>query len=285
MIIDVGPYKYRLSNVPASLHAELVDLYGSAASSANSFVDFDIQIKSTSLIRRFVKPQVVIEIEGQQPFNPIPPSKLLPSIEWAMNWCVAAYDHSKLLFHSGVAVKNNQAILFPAQSGSGKSTLSTYLGLNGWRLYSDEMAIIDLNTLKVHPVFRPSSLKNQSITIISELFPNATISSITKNTHKGDIAHAQTNDYSRFKAYEACDICAVVFLNYEKQCEQKVEELEKAVGFSHMLLNAFNYSVIGEPAFHALAALANQVRFFDTTYSDMAFVDDFASDIANRNID
>jgi HprK-related kinase A len=231
-------------------------------------------------MRKYIKPQVSITIEGQQPFNPVPPSKLLPSVEWAMNWCVAAYEHNHLLFHASVVEKNNKSIIFPAQSGSGKSTLSTYLALNGWHLFYDEMAVIDIDKITTVPVFRPSSLKNESIEIISNLGKAINISPTTDNTHKGSIAHVMPHSREQFNGFAPCQPCAVVSLNFKRGSSTQILELDKVVGMSSMMLNAFNYSVIGKPAFDALVDLSNCVRFFEITYSDMKDVNEFLSELA-----
>jgi serine kinase of HPr protein (carbohydrate metabolism regulator) len=51
-----------------------------------------------------------------------------------------------------------KGVLLSAVSGSGKSTLSAELALNGWRLLSDELALID-SEVKLVPLTRPVSLK------------------------------------------------------------------------------------------------------------------------------
>jgi HprK-related kinase A len=275
MIISSGLHTFRISDIPQRISESLLELYGESNNS--DFTDFQIDLRRNGL-RRFIKPQVSLVIEGQQPFNPVPPNKLLPSIEWAMNWCVAAYEHNHLLFHASVVEKNNKSIIFPAQSGSGKSTLSTYLALNGWHLFYDEMAVIDIDSLTTVPVFRPSSLKNESIEIISNLSTAINISPTTDNTHKGSIAHVMPHTREQFNGFTPCQPCAVVYLNFKPNSTTQIIELDKAIGMSTMMLNAFNYSVVGKPAFDALVDLSNLVRFFEITYSNMQDVNDFLAE-------
>ena len=287
MLIDAGLYRYRINGLSLDYKDQVRRLYPNSCYPSGEWADYQIDVTCSSLLRRYLKPQTAINIEGQQPFNPIRPDKLLPSLEWAMNWCVAAFEHSRLLFHSGVVVKNQQAILFPARSGSGKSTLSTYLGLNGWQLFSDEMAIIELGSTRLQAVFRPTSLKNESISIIRELSPNATISQTATATHKGNIAHVRTNTRAQFDDYKPTMPSAVVFVNFDPNAEQlKIIELDKSVGMSHMLLNQFNYHIVGEAAFDTLVKLVNEVRFFDVVYRNMSDVDEFLTDfVEGRPLD
>ncbi|MDT0593625.1 HprK-related kinase A [Glaciecola petra] len=273
MLIDCGLYTYRFSGVIGALKPELSLLY------PNSFIEestnhkhiptFDIHIEYTSALRRFIRRQLVLNVEGQQPFHPIPPHKLLPSIEWSMNWCAASYDHTRLLIHCSVVVKNGKAILFPAKSGSGKSTTATFLSLNGWSLYSDEMAIIDLESAKVLPVFRPSSLKNQSIDIIKPLVKEQQMSHVTKGTHKGDIAHVRTQTRIEYDQLMPAEIVGIVFLDFGLGQSLRTYEIEKSVAFAKLIANAFNYSVLGESAFKALAKIVNESIAIESSYSNM----------------
>jgi len=279
--VSSGKYTYRLRGDTTSVEHELELLYPDSLSLQFSIADFDIEIQQTSALRTLLRPQVTLNIEGHKPFNPIHPSKLLPSIEWAMNWCVSAYDHSKLLVHCSVAVKNGKAVLFPAKSGSGKSTLATFLGLNGWHLYSDEMAIINIDTGYVEPVFRPASLKNESIEIIKPFVQTSEqyMSAITKGTHKGDIAHVRTMSKRVFDSLEPCKIAAVLFLNFDKNQKFNVYEIDKSVGFAKIITNGFNYSVIGEPAFKALVSIVNQATILEVSYAQMLDVKDLITEL------
>ncbi|GBL04224.1 HprK-related kinase A [Glaciecola sp. KUL10] len=282
MIIDSGLHSFRILGAPEHIKKALVELYG--RTDERKFADFQIRLNRNGL-RKFLKPQVSIEIEGQQPFNPVPPEKLLPSIEWAMNWCVAAYEHNHLLIHASVVERNNKSIIFPAQSGSGKSTLSTYLALNGWHLFYDEMAVIDLKSQKTIPIFRPSSLKNESINIIAGLKKPINMSDVTVETHKGAIAHVMPHTRKIYQSLSPCKPCAVISISYRQGCNTEIVELDKAVGMSSMLLNAFNYSVIGSSAFDSMVELSNSVRFFEVTYSNMQDLALFLAELVNGSVD
>lgn len=283
--IDTGLYTYRLTGLPPSLLASLQHLYPNSISNALSVADYQIDISKTSLLRTLLRPQVAITIDGHQPFNPISPNKLLPSIEWAMNWCIAAYDHTHLLIHCSVVEKNGKVVLFPAKSGSGKSTTSAYLALHGWHLFFDEMAVIELSTGKVQPVFRPTSLKNESVDIIKPFINthnNAHLSDIVAGTHKGTIGHLRPHDRHTFNSFVPVVPSAVVYLNYEPNIALEVYEVDQSIGFSKLIVNAFNYSVIGEPAFHALVNIVGNASIYEASYSSLAELTGFLEELINE---
>lgn len=283
--IDTGLYKYFLSGVPKQLIDPIKALYPQSVSQEKGIVDYQIDITKTSFLRTLLRPQVSLKIDGHQPFNPISPAKLLPSIEWAMNWCVAAYDHTHLLIHCSVVEKNGKVILFPAKSGSGKSTTSSYLALHGWHLFYDEMAVVELATGKIQPVFRPTSLKNNSVDIIRPHLinnPDAHISEVVHDTHKGSIGHLRAHDRSLFNTFVPQAPTAIVFLDYDAHADLDIYEIDQGVGFSQVILNAFNYSVIGEPAFNVLHNIISQAQIYEVRYSDLGNLTEFLEELVDE---
>ncbi|RDV29213.1 HprK-related kinase A [Alteromonas aestuariivivens] len=276
MIIDTGHYRFRVSGAPEYCYSELSRMYGDSVNlSPEKPVDFQLDFTSTSWLRTLVRPQRVLNVDNQRIFNPIAKDKCLPSIEWGMNWCVASYDHTRLLIHSSVLVKNDKAIIFPAAQGSGKSTLATLLGLNGWHLYSDEMAIVDLNSATVSAVHRASSLKNQSIKVVHSQFPNAVFSRTTEGTQKGAIAHVQVHSRAEFDHFGPASVVAVACPKYVGGARTEILPLNQSQGFAQLVRNSFNYSTLGEQGFETLFKLVQGAEFFALRYSNVNEIGDF----------
>jgi ABC-type thiamine transport system ATPase subunit len=85
-----------------------------------------------------------------------------------LNWCVAGHAHHYLMLHAAVLEKNGRAVVLPGDPGAGKSTLTAALMLDGWRLLSDEITLINRRRWTARTgLARPVSLKNASINIIS----------------------------------------------------------------------------------------------------------------------
>ncbi|MCG7638494.1 MULTISPECIES: HprK-related kinase A [unclassified Alteromonas] len=269
MIVDIGDFNFQFFNLPNYVKRELYKLYESEhRSEVNGSIDFTIDLETSSFIRRFFRRQKVFMLDGQRIFNPVAYDKCLPSVEWAMNWCIGSYDHSKILIHASVVEKNGKAIVFPASQGSGKSTLSAYLGLKSWNLFSDEFAVIDIASGFVSPLFRPASLKNNSIDIIRSAFPNAMYSCVTKGTQKGDVAHVKTMNRLHFNSLQPAKIAGVVTPKYRKNSEVEILSLNMTQALSILIRNSFNYSILGDIAFKKLCTIASDAEAYAITYSD-----------------
>ena len=75
------------------------------------------------------------------------------------------------LFHAAVISKVSKAVLFPAHVGSGKTTLAAMLAKRGFQYFSDELAVIDVETLQVRPFTMPMSIKPGSLTVLAQEYP------------------------------------------------------------------------------------------------------------------
>jgi len=274
MYIDIGEYLFRVDKAPNIVINNLKLMYDDAFSGfSHSPADFSVSLSHDSLLRRFVKPQVTFYLGNNSPFKPLPASQSYPVMEWGMNWCIAATDFNRLIVHAAVLVKNNKAIIFPATPGSGKSTLSAYFALSGWKLYSDEMAIIDLDTLKVMPLFRPVCLKNQSISLVKEWFPQSIFTGIAKDTQKGDVAHLKINNFAEFKTFSPVDVVAIVFPKYQKNTKTEPYMINKSTGFEKLAANSFNYNILGRKGFDGIQRLIEKTQQVEINYNDLSDVD------------
>ena len=268
LYINTGPYVFRLYNECAALTHSVSQIYCNFNTEVE-FYDFDIAVKPPNLLRKFISPQISFYCDKQAPFHPLPSSQSYPLLEWGMNWCIAAHEYSRLVIHSAVLVKNGKAILFPALPGSGKSTLSALLSEMGWVVYSDEMAIIELDSLSVKPINRPVCLKNDAIDIVKSSFSNSIFTDKFFDTQKGTVAHKRVHTPRSFELLKDMPIGAVVFPKYRRGQHTRIQQVTSAEGTLQVIRNAFNYHVLAEKGFEALADLADKVEFFSMNYSDI----------------
>lgn len=82
-----------------------------------------------------------------------------------------ASDHF-LLIHAGAVVSDEgRAVVLPADSGSGKTTLVTGLIRAGFGYLTDEAAVIDPDTLLVHPFPKALTIKESARDVWPDLAP------------------------------------------------------------------------------------------------------------------
>jgi HprK-related kinase A len=232
----------------------------------DSFSDFHVSVNAQ---RKWFHPQCVFEMDGRQPFTPLAVGEAFAFFEWGLNWCVTGHCHQWITVHSAVLEKNGQAVLLPAPPGSGKSTLCAALMLHGWRLLSDEMALLDPLTGLITPSPRPVSLKNRSIDVIKNRAPGAVMGPIALDTLKGTVQHLQASVPSLAMSAIPAKPAAVVFPRYKAQAQLSATPRSKASTLVELGNNSFNIHVHGRSGFDALVQLVDGARCFDFEYSQL----------------
>lgn len=267
--LPIGPFNFSIKTDNKSVLDNLSSLYGDYTFSDNSpFIDFPITITTRSLLRRFIKPQIDFFLDEFAPFKPLPKDQSFAMLEWGMNWCITTQAHQFLIFHAGTIEKNGKVIIMPAEQGSGKSTLTAAMVYSGWRLFSDELALISVDDELVYPCTRPINLKNDAIGVINNFVENAVFSTIAKDTHKGTVALLKPPKASVVRMFEPAPLHCIVFPKYIANCEAKLTPINKIDTFKQLIEHSFNYHILGEQGFHLISNLLNNVTCYQFEYSD-----------------
>lgn len=233
------------------------------------FADFHVSLARPQNLRRWFKPQVLFLFDGKPPFKPLPLDQAFPMLEWGLNWCVSSHANSFLIIHAAVIEKGGYAAILPAPPGMGKSTLCAALVNRGWRLLSDELALIRVSDGKIIPLPRPVSLKNQSIDIIQRYEPNTIFSRKVHDTMKGTVAHMKAPTDSIVRAKEIAQAAWVIFPKYQANAHVRLEALPRSRAFMRIADNAFNYSLLGKKGYETMANLIDASLCYDFTYSNL----------------
>lgn len=278
VLLSIPPYNFCIDTSLEAVEKHVNCIYANhkkLTSSDNEFIDFNVSVASSSGLRRFIKPQARFFCDNQEPFIPLPISQAHAFLEWGMNWSVASTEANWLVVHAAILAKGNKAIMFPAPPGSGKSTLTAFLALKGWRLLSDEMTIIELNSRRAIPFVRPISLKNNSIQLVKQWFPDVVMSDIAVDTQKGDVAHVQPPRLSVQQGEVKADITGIVFPKYVQDKTLDIYQLDQTDVFMQLASNCFNYNVLGTKAFTTVSKLVDECSGFEIQYNNLDEVESF----------
>lgn len=267
---DVGPFRL---GVKTTVHALLRFLHGFyadfPAQEKADFADFHVAIERPRLFRRWFRPQVFFAWDGFRPFHPYPLDMAVPLFEWGLNWCLAGHAHTWLLVHAAVVEKGGRACLLAAKPESGKSTLCALLTGCGWRLFSDEFALIEPGTARVYPLPRPISLKGEAIGVVRHLFPHLYIKTVCRNRATGEMmAYVKPPSEAVACMHESAKISYVVFPRFHPEASLAVHRVVRSRALLALADNAFNYAVLGRDGFETLALVVEEAETLDFCYGD-----------------
>jgi HprK-related kinase A len=267
--LRVGPYIYNIkSNLP-SISAGVQTLYADfGLAEPGEFIDYNIAILSSGLLQR-IRGEVEFQFDGKSPFDVIPIGQAYAFLEWGMNWCVSLHTNEYLKLHAAAVSRHNTAIIFPGIPGAGKSTLCAALGLSGWRILSDEHAMIDPDTTQIIPLCRPVSLKNESIDVIKSFSSSAVFGPTSKETHKGHVAHMKADAHPLSHNTEKMKVSTVIFPKFSPDEPQRMSKRRRTDSFILAAYHSFNYSLLCEAGFNVMENLMNTVDCYDLVYHDL----------------
>lgn len=268
--IRIGPFSFEIKSSIIFLAEEIYKIYAHyEVLDDDIFIDFHITMSQPYSHRRWLWPQVDFFLDHRQPFKPLPLNQAYAMLEWGMNWCIANHAHHYLILHSAVVEKNGVSVILPAPPGSGKSTLCAALVGRGWRLFSDELALINLKSGELHPSTRPINLKNNSIDIIKAFIPESINSITAKDTHKGTVSLFKPPNESVEKIDDYANPRFVIYPKYIAQSPEVFSPMDKAQAFSELIDNSFNYHELGAQGFKAMTQLIKSVDCYSYEYSQL----------------
>ena len=268
LALQTGPLVFRVKSKMPDVARSVQMLYGRHPFFIDpEFADFHVELCAPKNLRRWMRRQAEFLIDGESPFEPLPRDQAPAMLEWGMNWAIASSCHQWLTIHAASLERNGQVVILPAPPGSGKSTLCAALALRGWRLLSDELTLIELDSLQAHALARSINLKNQSIDVIRGFEPSAVWSPETYDTAKGRVTHLVPPVNSVDRMLETGQPRWIVFPRYVAAAEPLLTPRSKVQTFTHFAENAFNYSILGELGFDVVDRLIRQCDCYDFEYS------------------
>lgn len=266
-VLRIAPFNIRLRSPFDSVVQHVETFYAAYPRIGHeTFIDFDISIVPGRGLHRWIKPQARFELDGTDPFLPLPIDQAAPLFEWGLNWSIASRPLGYLVMHAAVLARDGNAIVLPGFPGAGKSTLcASLMLLADWQLFSDELAILDPSSSELQPNPRPISLKNESIDVVRQL-PCARIGPSYPDTRKGTISHAAPNPPSIANSESTARCRWIVFPQFEAGCRPQCEELTRAEAFALISEQSFNKERMGKSGFDALCAMLDGARCFQIDY-------------------
>lgn len=271
LLMSIGPICTRISIRFPSIRDDFLHIYkGYAFLEEPAITDYYLDVYGRNFYRRYLRPQVAITTLMNDNYVPLPESMGLLSVEMGMNWQVAVGWKNHILFHAGVLERNGIGLIIPAISGSGKSTLSAGLAYDGWRFFSDEFGMLDAESGELCSYPRPVSLKNESIPVIKEwVGKDEPFSREYKGTPKGTICYLRPPISSIENMHKTVRPRVVIHPVFNPDAKSHIKPLTETMAFFRLVRSSANYGAIGEPAFHALAKIAQECISCEITYSSL----------------
>jgi len=269
--LKTGPILYALKTEITGIPEILRILYADFPVVENEqFADFHVTLTRSYGPLGLFRPGARFVVDGGSPF-PRFRARLAPVyLEWGLNWCVYKHLHRFLIIHAATVERKGKAIMVVGPSGSGKSTLCAGLSARGWRLLSDEFALICPHRNTLSALARPISLKNESIDIVRHFAPDLGFGPRFTESIKGTIAHVRPSTESVKSMSVESKPAWIIFPNFKPDADLSLTELPKGGAMMKVAELGFNYEILGQQGFQTLSRVVDSCDAYTLTYCDLS---------------
>lgn len=269
LVLQVGPFAVRVRSPFPALRDYLCSHYGAFPVVETPGAHFSMAVEPPSLLRRVVRPQAWFSVNGHRPFTRVPVGLTPGMFEWGFNWSVGTLANQWLVVHSAVVERGGRAALLPAPPGSGKSTLCAALAFSGWRLFSDEFALVDPVSGELVALPRPISLKGPSIDLMASRVPGLRLGPLLSDTDGATARHVAPPSAAVARQGQRARAAWLVVPKWEYDAPLQLETTGRARMLAHLADSSFNYNVLGGAGFARLAEIVDGSRCCKLTYSNL----------------
>ena len=210
--------------------------------------------------------------------------EVLPHLEWAINWQIALYFKKYLQLHASAAEINGKVILFPGSPGSGKTTLCAGLLIKGARYFSDEFALIEPDTLKIHPYPKALCIKESSIKVLQEACPALRFDSRWIKKTKGVVAFLDPWKIGENPIAQPAKVNFVIFPNYAAGVSPELFPLSRAEVVFNLNKHSLNFLDFRERGIDMFAELSSSAPGFNLRMGNLEDTCRLLMDLANGNV-
>lgn len=236
--------------------------------SAAEQTDFPVCLEGTHALRHPLRRQVVIACDGVPLFESVSREEAWPYFEWGLNACVARWNPYHLMIHAATVARDRRAVMFVGASGAGKSSLACALLQRGFRLLSDEFALVRLHGGQLAPLVRPICLKNEMIAGARRLFPDAVFGPPRRAARKGIVAHMAPPRASVDAMHHPALPTVIVFCAFMQDEAVRIHRLGRAEAMRRLVPMCFNYVRLGYQGFETLVELVDRCDCFSMVFGN-----------------
>ncbi|MHC4100250.1 MAG: hypothetical protein ACYSW1_05115 [Planctomycetota bacterium] len=186
--------------------------------------------------------------DGEKLHQDLRPDEVLPHLEWGISWRIVARCDEYLQVHAASMAHGDKGIVLAGNSGTGKSTLAAALLARGWKYFCDEFALIDPETLRLHPFPKAVCVKAGAFDMIKGLGLR-----LAQNRHyikalKGKVGYISPSDLGPATVAEPCPVRYVIFPKYTGQGEARLYPLPRARAAFALMQCTLNRDVFTQEA-------------------------------------
>jgi hypothetical protein len=190
---------------------------------------------------------------------------LLDHVLWHINWVSVEGVDDVLALHAGAVADGGRAILLPGPPESGKTTLVGALVQGGAGYLSDEAALVDMVTGRLHPYPRALTMDGGSVAALGihpAVLPDF-------HDYPGLQYHVRPHDLRGRCLSGPVPVGLVVFPRFREGSPTRLDRVSRAAALCRMAENSFNFGRVGSAGLRALDHVVRTSACYALEYGDV----------------
>jgi len=210
-----------------------------------------------------------IALNGHLFFTGLTGNEVLPHI-FMLTFALAARAlDDKLLFHAAVLGRAGKAVILPGETGTGKTTLTAVLIRQGWKFFSDELAVIDPERLVITPFPLPMTIKSGSVPLIEPFYPDLGRIKEYQRPDGKIVRYLAPPVESLADGSEEAEIAAIIFPVLQNSGSPRLAKIEKITALRRLARTGSTQRELQSTDVRALITIMEDTPCYDMLYTDV----------------
>ena len=193
-------------------------------------------------------------------------SRVLDYLIQHVNRAAIRSGDDRVLVHAAAAELDGVGVLLPADMEAGKTTLVAGLVKAGFGYLTDEAAVIDPESLQLHPYPKPLSIDPGSWSVLADLAPRVDSSTRPYFEEQWQVPATRISPTA---ISGRADAALVIFPRYTSGVETRVEPVSKSQAMLILLEQTFRFHSAGRRNLEVLARFLEGVRCYRLEGGDL----------------
>ena len=175
----------------------------------------------------------------------------------------------KLMFHAAAVQKGDKTIILPANSGSGKSTLAAALSSQGWRCFTDELAVLNPKELTVIPLPIPIRIRSGSFAPLLPFYLNISDLPVYEDLNDNPIRWIILPKEHLAAKSTSTQITTLIFPLYNEKEKTALLSLDKSIALEKLAITGSSERDMTLDDAKAMVCLIEQTPCYELKFSDL----------------
>ncbi|MEK6590280.1 MAG: hypothetical protein AABZ11_06330 [Nitrospinota bacterium] len=190
------------------------------------------------------------------------PFEFISFVEWSIIDTALEKMEGFYQVHGGAVVKDNRGIILPAAPGSGKTMLTVGLSMNGFQCLSDDIVLIETQSLKINPFPRNIFITEEKKDIFEKYGYHLPL-------RKSEWKDMGGWDFIFNFKPEFSPVDFIIFPQYNPAAKTELKGFSKGAAIFEIIRESFNFHKFRDRGIDLIQSLVERAECFQLTVNNL----------------